>query len=100
MEHTEKVVLVRRETGVAVPTDNNLWQVVQLITRAAIIIGTAFAKSLCQERLGRDMIAIAHNVGDGVAAMDAPRFQSIICKILDLTHLPISFVPLASSWDT
>lgn len=40
------------------------------------------------------MVAIALDVGNRVAAMDAPSLQSIICKILDLTHLLCLHRPL------
>lgn len=86
MKHTEKVVLIGREAGVAAAADKNLRQIVQFVTHAAVIFGAALTKRLREERLGRDMVAIALNISDHVTAMDAPSFQTFICKVLNLAH--------------
>jgi type IV secretory pathway protease TraF len=86
VKHAEKVVLVGREAGIAAPTDDNLWQIIHFIARAIVIDGAPFSKSLRQERLGRNMVAIALDVGNHGTTVDAPGLQPIISEILNFSH--------------
>ena len=90
VEHAEKVILVGCEPGVAAPTDSNLWQIVQLMTHTAIVAGAALAKCFREKRFRRNTVGIAIDVGDHITAMNAPSLLSMICKILNLPHLPLS----------